>query len=151
MYNKSDNHRCSVRIFYMAAIFSLLLAGCGGGAASSGSPATVKTGSFVDSAVSGLTYTTATQSGTTDASGSYKYVEGETVTFYLYGKAILSTPAYRLLTPFDNSTQNLVSDYSLNLIRFLVTVDTDSNPANGITFPAFTGTFNVNFNSGVLG
>lgn len=146
MYNNSGRHGCSAQRPYMAAIFSLLLAGCGGGGSgSSAPPPTVQSGVFVDSAVSGLTYATATQSGTTDASGTYKYVAGETVKFSLYGKEILSTPAYALLTPFDNSTQNLVSDYSLNLIRFLVTVDTDSNPANGITLPAFTGTFNVNF------
>lgn len=147
MYRKSDKHRLSAPSFYIVTFFSLLLAGCGGGGSSSPSPVspTVQSGVFVDSAVSGLTYTTATQSGTTDASGSYKYVAGETVKFYLYGKEIISTPAYGLLTPFDNSSQSLVSDYSLNLIRFLVTVDTDSNPANGITLPAFTGTFNVNF------
>ncbi|WP_019557472.1 hypothetical protein [Thiomicrorhabdus arctica] len=52
----------------MSAIASLTLAGCGGGAPASGS----STGVFVDSAVEGITYQTATQSGTTNAQGEYQ-------------------------------------------------------------------------------
>jgi len=36
---------------------------------------------FIDSAVKGLSYETATQSGVTDVDGTFKYLAGEKVTF----------------------------------------------------------------------
>ncbi|WP_310644042.1 hypothetical protein [Limnohabitans sp.] len=134
----------SLRIALSATLLSSLFAcGGGGGGATADTPIN---GKFVDAAVAGLTYTTATQSGTTDASGLFKYKSGETVTFKLYGQQISTVPAHTTLTPYDTNDDTIGVDYSLNLVRFLMAIDTDANPANGITLPTFTGTFNVNFN-----
>lgn len=134
----------SLRIALSATLLSSLFAcGGGGGGATADSPLS---GKFVDAAVAGLTYTTETQSGTTDASGLFKYKSGETVTFKLYGQQISAAAGYTTLTPFDTSDTTLSADYSINLIRFLMALDTDSNPSNGIMLPTFNGSFNVNFN-----
>jgi hypothetical protein len=124
-----------------------LVVGCGG---DSGTPTATTTspltGFFIDSAVQGLTYTTATQSGTTPADGSFKYLTGETVTLKLYGLTISSPLGYTYLTPFDLSDSSVDPSYSINLIRFLLAADEDSNPSNGIKLPAFNGTLDINFN-----
>lgn len=43
----------------------------------------VHTGQFIDEPVSGGSYSTATQSGITDAEGRFKYKHGETVRFFI--------------------------------------------------------------------
>ena len=66
---------------------SLIMAACsgggGGGGSNGGAPAVpgTNTGVFLDSAVEGLDYRTATQTGVTGAGGIFRYAEGETVTF----------------------------------------------------------------------
>lgn len=66
----------------------LSLLGCGGGSSDpdttnpSDSDNTVLTGVFVDSAVQGVAYTTATQLGTTNELGQFSYMAGENVTFF---------------------------------------------------------------------
>jgi len=135
--------------FGAIAVAVTLVVGCGG---SSGTPTATTsplTGFFIDSPVQGLTYTTATQSGTTSADGGFKYLAGETVTLKLYGLTISSPLGYTYLTPFDLSDSSVDPNYSINLIRFLLAVDEDSNPSNGIKLPAFSGTLDVNFNKSI--
>ena len=119
---------------------------CSEGGGDSFTTVSLSTGKFIDSAVAGLSYTTSSQSGTTDANGSFQYKSGETVTFKLYGQQILAAPGHSTLTPFDTSNTSLNVDYSINLIKFLMAINTDSNPNNGITLPVFTGTLAINFN-----
>lgn len=73
---------------------ALTLAGCG-------ATSTPLTGVFLDSAVSGNNYRTATQSGTTDAAGEFKFISAEQVTFSL-GRIVLPTvTAGSVITPPD--------------------------------------------------
>jgi hypothetical protein len=135
--------------FGAIAVAVTLVVGCGG---SSGTPTATTsplTGFFIDSPVQGLTYTTATQSGTTSADGGFKYLAGETVTLKLYGLTISSPLGYTYLTPFDLSDSSVDPNYSINLVRVLLAVDEDSNPSNGIKLPAFSGTLDVNFNKSI--
>ena len=74
----------------LLSISLVLLAGCGGGGGSS--TVSTSTGKFIDSAVAGLSYTTTSQSGTTDANGTFQYKSGETVNFKLYEQQILAVP-----------------------------------------------------------
>jgi len=127
----------------------VLVTGCGGGGRATTTPG-IQTGSFKDSAVAGLTYATATQAGTTDSNGNFQYKDGETVTFKLYGQEIASAVAYTTLTPFDSNDPNWDIDHAINLIRFLVTIDTDADPSNGITLPVISGSFNVNFKQDIF-
>ncbi len=60
----------------------LLLSACGGGGGGSDEES-VLTGEFIDSAVSGIRYETATRSGSTNGDGQFEYLSGETVRFYI--------------------------------------------------------------------
>lgn len=108
--------------------------------------AAILEGVFLDGPVEGLKYKTATQSGTTDAKGTYKYRKGEIVTFTLYDMNIGSALASAILTPFDMQGLSKHSDYALNMIRLLVTIDADKNPDNGIQLPVVTTPVGLNFN-----
>jgi hypothetical protein len=147
--------------YTLSAVSIALLAACGGGGAAA--PADQKeaaaplTGVFVDAPVAGLSYSTDTQSGVTDAAGTFKYLPGETVTFKLYGMTIATPQGFSFLTPFDlgdlvdTSKDGTPKDvnYSVNLIRFLMALDEDGNPDNGIKLPAYSGTLDVDFNKSI--
>jgi hypothetical protein len=143
-----SQQRPNIHAWSAALATALLLAACGGGGEAS--PTTdVKTGSFLDAAVQGLTYETATQSGTTDATGQFKYKDGETVTFKLYGSVLSASVGYNVLTPGDTGVEETDLDAIVNQLRFLQTIDTDANPANGINLPTFSGDFAVNFKQSI--
>ena len=66
----------------------LSLVACGGGSGSSQSSSTTsdtKTGTFIDSPVMGLSYSSTSHSGITNSAGEFTYTKGETVTFSLGG------------------------------------------------------------------
>ncbi len=95
--------------------------------------ATVLTGRFVDSSVGGLSYETATQSGVTDANGTFNYVENELVTFSIGDIDLPAVAGAELVTPLDVfSATNIDDPRVLNLARLLQTLDVDANPENGI-------------------
>lgn len=133
---------------FVASSVALVVA-CGGSGGSPSTTTTPLTGFFIDSAVQGLTYTTATQSGTTLADGGFKYLAGESVTFKMYGQTISSPLGFTYLTPFDSSDSTLNPNYSINLVRFLMALDADSNPSNGITLPSYNQNININFNKSI--
>lgn len=118
------------------------LTACGGGG-SSGTPDTgtdvrsaapeVKTGQFLDSAVEGLRYETPTQRGFTNQYGSFSYVPGESVKFYLGSTFLGEVLAQAELTPLDLMTASDDPDKLQNLLRTLQTLDADGDPSNGIT------------------
>ena len=119
-------------------------------AGASDGTSSLQTGVYLDSRVAGLRYVTATQSGYTDANGAYKFMPGETVQFYLYGTALNNTKASLVLTPADATDADL--DYTVNLLRFLQTVDTDNDASNGITLPtvdASDASYTINFNQDI--
>lgn len=76
--------------------------------------------------------------GVTDASGTFKYKAGETVTFYLGGILLGEATGAAILTPvslvpgaMDESNATVA-----NIARFLQTLDDDDNPDNGIQINA---------------
>jgi hypothetical protein len=93
------------------------------------------TGVFIDSAVEGLHYVTATQSGTTNSSGEYNYIPGETVTFSIGGIVLGTTPASGVVTPLSIVPNALSADNVQvnNIVRFLLSLDIDGDPSNGIS------------------
>jgi hypothetical protein len=113
--------------------FALLISGCGGGGG--GSSAAALDGTFVDSAVEGLEYITDTQSGITDMDGTFSYVDGEMVTFYLGDVIIGEAPGQPVMTPVDlvEGATDETHPTVINMIRFLQTLDADMDSANGIT------------------
>ena len=92
------NSILKISFILLAAVALSACLGGGGGGGSDG----INTGHFTDSAVAGLTYTTATQFGTTDATGKFTYKNGETITFSLGGIVIGETVAAKSdMSPFD--------------------------------------------------
>ncbi|MAR90152.1 MAG: hypothetical protein CML06_04635 [Pseudomonadales bacterium] len=93
----------------------------------------VTTGRFLDSAVSGLYYETDSLSGFTDINGSFSYRPGEQITFYL-GRTLLGDAlAQEEVTPLDLIDAEDKPDKLQNMLRVLQTIDSDSDPSNGIS------------------
>ncbi len=99
------------------------------------------TGVFRSDTVIGLGYVSGSHSGLTDTSGAFTYEEGQGITFSVGGVSIgtLLMPK-ALLTPVDLVTQGTgTSNRVVNVVRFLMMLDQDSNPNNGIQIsPAVT-------------
>ncbi len=140
-------------VFVLAVL--VMLSGCAGSDDASAGSGTgvappvvsaVLTGVYLDAKVEGLGYSTATQSGKTNANGDFKYKLDETVIFTLFGQVVSLSGGHAILTPMDNNTTTVHADYPINLLRFIQTMDLDNNPANGITLSsAITEIMNVNF------
>jgi len=111
------------------------LQGCGGGGGSDSTPTPqVLSGTFVDAAVQGLSYETATQSGVTDSLGTFQYLAGETVAFSIGSISLGQGIAKTQMTPIDLVSGATGADNStvINILRLLQTMDDDNTPANGI-------------------
>jgi hypothetical protein len=117
-------------------------------------PGTVASGVFRDSTVIGLGYRSGSHAGVTDTHGQFTYEVGRGVTFFVGGINLGTAPNPKaLMTPLDlvaNGTGT--STYVLNVVRFLMLLDRDGDPANGIEIsPAVTaaaaGWRQIDFNS----
>lgn len=118
-----------------AMCLALGVSACGGGGSdSSGQTSTegVKTGVFIDAPVKGLTFTSDTQNGTTNAKGEFQYKPGEKVQFRL-GDLDLGSA--------EGGDQVPVSDLpeSFSIAKILQSLDTDSEEGvidiSGIAIP----------------
>ncbi|MBX5461864.1 MAG: putative Ig domain-containing protein [Steroidobacteraceae bacterium] len=92
------------------------------------------TGQFIDSPVAGLSYVSGDQTGVTDALGGFTYEVDEPVTFKVGAVTVGSAPGGSVITPLDlvpfgSSTTLTVQ----NIVRFLLLMDSDNDPANGIS------------------
>lgn len=126
------------KAWLMASLLAVFVAGCGGGGGgSSESPAVTQTGVFVDSAVEGIKYQTATQSGLTNSAGEFKYIAGETVTFSIGDINLPAAMASSVMTPLTLvGTSSSTDTAVVNIARLLQTLDVDGDPANGISINA---------------
>lgn len=127
----------NMKLLFLFPLFTI--SACGGGSSSSDQPIAsptspeIFTGQFVDSAVQGLTYSTASQSGITNENGEFKYQSGEAVTFSIGGIVFPEVPSASLLTPLDVFNTDDVDDQRVsNLARLLQSLDVDGNADNGI-------------------
>lgn len=119
---------------------SIIVAACGGGGEGGGAggsadaaPPLMYDGTFLDSAVEGLTYRSGSNpSGMTDANGTFSYSPGEILTFSL-GRVEIGTlrDGQAVITPFDFGAAA-----AENIARFLQTLDEDNDPSNGIDVTA---------------
>ena len=122
--------------------------GDGGGGTVAAAP-TPLTGTFIDSPVQGIGYTTATQSGTTNANGEFQYLGGETVTFNVGSVQLPPVAANTTITPLSiANTADVNHQMVSNILVFLQSLDSDGNPANGISIPTsatIAATASINF------
>ena len=126
-------------------LFTVMLAmtGCssgGGGSAAGFAPSSAQTGQFIDSEVEGLSYQTASRSGTTNASGQFEYRQGETVTFSIGSFTLGSVSGQSIVTPIQLVSGATYPSHQavINLCVFLQTLDEDGDLNNGIKINAQT-------------
>lgn len=130
--------------FFVSVLVITSLNGCGGSEKSDTSPITapqistqspeVLQGIFVDSAVAGLAYVTATQSGMTDSAGHYSYVSGETIVFSIGDIRFPAVESREMISPLDIFNVTSIDDVRVsNLARLLQTLDEDGMAGNGIS------------------
>ncbi len=104
--------------------------GGGGGSTPNSPPVQTSTGIFVDAPVAGLSYSTDSQSGVTNAAGEFLYVDGEVVRFEYGGVQLGEAPGQGILTPLDILPDD--HDSQVALMSFLQSLDMDSDLTNGI-------------------
>jgi len=131
-------------LFGIFVLFALAACGGGGGGSSndSSNDSSVSQGVFIDSAVEGLRFETATQSGFTDPDGTFLFQAGEVVSFYIGDILIGSSTGQAQITPIDlvpgaiDATNSQVT----NILRFVQSLDQDNNPDNGIVISVMVST-----------
>lgn len=165
IFSGAARQTCIYTAFLLA---SVMISGCGSSSGSSSAPnvtdeqsdtrggltspsdTQTKTGSFVDSPVSGISYRTQTYTGLTDNEGTFQYLDNEIIEFSI-GEIILGAAiADSTVTPLELGTligtlrdgaldyQNNHQDRATNTLRFLQTLDSDSYPDNGISISSTT-------------
>lgn len=94
-----------------------------------------KQGVFVDAPVEGLTYATSSGlTGTTNATGVFNYLAGDSVIFSLGGINFPLVTAGDMVSPLDLAGASSANHPgALAIARLLQSVDSDGNPDNGIT------------------
>ncbi len=138
----------------LVLVASLLLSGCGAGSDSEPQTTTsnresrkqepIKLATFLDSPVKGAKYQSGDLSGVTDENGVFKYREGRSVKLYagdiFLGEATpieasddLDIATDMVVTPLElTKSSELNSSKTLKLVRFLMAIDADNDPENGI-------------------
>lgn len=120
---------------FLAISIAIFLGACSGGGGGGGASNTGLTGQFIDSSVANLSYESKSYSGITDSEGKFKYKEGEIITFKLGDAFIGRAFGSPLLTPYDLEDENSDTVDPLNLALLLQSLDSDTNPENGIELP----------------
>ncbi len=116
-------------------IFGLILTSCGGGGGGDGDLGqTTTTGYFKDSNTAGLTYQSGGINGLTEADGKFTCETGNTVTFSVGGVVLGTASCGPIVTPIDLVASGSIDNSTvLNIVRFLMMLDDDGDPENGIT------------------
>ena len=97
------------------------------------------TGVLVNSPIDGATFSTATQSGITNALGEFQYLPGEMVTFTIGGIVLGAVPGAPVVTPVElTGSVNPTDQDATNQLVFLQSIDADQDPSNGITISTAT-------------
>jgi len=116
----------------ITAIIMLAIVGCS--SSSNDSDSNTSTGVFKDSNVSGISYVSGKQNGVTGSDGSFTYENGETVTFSVGGVELGTVQGDSIITPVDLVTNGSSESTTVqNIVRFLMMLDSDSNPDNGMS------------------
>lgn len=127
---------CTLPCLFAIAVIAMLPA-CGGDdtAAPGGGGGSAKTPvpSFVDCWVEGLEYTCGTETGFTNAGGTFACGLGDNVEFYIGDIELGEGPAGPFMNPIEITGATDIFEYRpTNIARVLQTIDEDANPDNGI-------------------
>ncbi len=130
----STIHQRQVRSALPVVAASLLLASCGGGGGGSSAvsaPPIYLQSQFVDAPVAGLCFSDAPSgtTGVTAADGSYRYVAGDTVTFWIDGSASGCTGS----TATSATSVSLGSTLPTGAMTFVLTLSQGQQAADTLT------------------
>lgn len=105
-----------------------------------------QTGAFIDSPVAGVTYVAGDLTGVTDANGQFSYKQGGTVIFRIGDIVLGSASGAGIVTPVELVTgaADETNPTVTNLVRFLLTLDNDADPDNGVTITSGVTNLAVN-------
>ncbi|MEN0036578.1 MAG: hypothetical protein AAGC78_05905 [Cellvibrio sp.] len=128
---------------------------------SSAAAVVILQGQFKDNNVTGLQFISGNQSGVTNASGTFTYEQGKTVTFSIGALTLGTAQGKELITPIDLITDGSSDDVAVqNLVRLLIMLDADGYTPNGIQISSAVQTAanswaqvdfsSVNFSSDVI-
>jgi hypothetical protein len=100
-------------------------------------PGSVQTGSFSSPAIAGIEYASGSLTGVTDENGQFRYIEGETVQFYIgdivLGKPVKGKPS---VSTRDLAAQDSAGDATaINISRLLYSLDAKAGDEM-VTVPA---------------
>jgi cell division septation protein DedD len=110
----------------------LMLNSCGVLDSTSEDLQNAKTGVFLDSEVSGLTYKCSSgTSGVTNEDGEFTCEDGDKVAFYLDKNFLATVDMQDVVTPHTLFPDN--DDAAINLAQILQTLDKNNDPKDGIT------------------
>jgi len=116
-----------------------LIGGCGGGGGGDNGvvnppPPTTTTGVFVDSVTQGIAYTCGSTTGLTDAKGTFSFAAGDSCTFKVGGITLGSAKGKSVISPVDlvAGATSEADAIVTNIAQFLISLDNDNNPGNGI-------------------
>lgn len=120
------------KLSLIAVVVAISISGCGGGGSGT-SAVKVFDGVFKDSNVQGLNYVSGNQKGITKKNGEFKYEEGSQVAFSVGGVDLGSALGKAIISPIDLvANGNLASDAVINRVRFLMMLDKNNVPSDGI-------------------
>jgi len=124
------------QLSFLAAVVAFstvgFLSGCGGGSGGGNRPVVLK-GVFKDSSVTGLSYVSGSQKNITGANGEFSYEENGNINFSVGGVNLGTAKAKNVMTPKDLVVDGEVDTPEvLNRVRFLMMLDKDNKPDNGI-------------------
>ncbi len=130
---------CLAVVFLLLTVAAIILACGGGGSSSPGGTSQLQSGVFFDSPVQGIEYSTESLSGTTDANGQFKYLEGETVKFSLggiqIGDALKARPTVTVVDLVPGAA-DATNQKVQNIAAFLQSLDAGGNLTVKIVIPA---------------
>ena len=97
----------------------------------------VLTGVLEDMPIEGVTFSTDTQSGITNALGEFQYLPGEMITFKVGDIVLGRVTGAPVITPVElTGSVNPTDQTATNQLVFLQSIDADQDPSNGITISA---------------
>ena len=107
---------------------SMIFIGCGGGGSSSSSKKyTIGKGTYIDSAVSGISYICGEEKGITDENGQFSFEVGASCTFFIKDielRKVAKGALHDKVVIFEDHPK---------VAQFLQTLDSDGDPSNGIS------------------
>ncbi len=121
---------------YLVLLSTVLLAACGSDDDETPIAQEDGVGFFIDSPVQGLTYSSTSHQGITDAYGRFNYEAGEVITFSFGDIQLPAVTASKAIHISDLFANGMDDEQTINLARLMLALDSDADSDNGIQLSA---------------